>query len=128
MMFIKDTQHFPVVEVSYQTADAVTFEDTIAVYEALLDQQKNFVFISEGPFPEQQASHEERQKVAAWVKQKRSAMAKYVKAFVHIEPDQQSRWVAQKFANNFIKFSGYPMFIVVNKEQAQRVIHSVLKI
>lgn len=127
-MYIKETQNFPVVKISYQLEDALSFEANIAAYEALLAHEKTFVFISEGPFPQQQASHEERKKVAAWVKQKRQTLTTFVKALIHVEPDEQIRLSAQKFANNFIKFSGYPMFVVANQAQAQQLIQAVLKI
>ncbi|MFW1967232.1 hypothetical protein ACG95P_09195 [Acinetobacter guillouiae] len=50
-----------------------------------------------------------------------------MKALIHIEPDENIRLETQKFANNFIKFTGYPMFIVDNQQQAQKVIDAVLK-
>lgn len=55
------------------------------------------------------------------------SLAQYVKALIHIEPDANIRLEAQKFANNFIKFAGYPMFIVDNQQQAQQLIDSILK-
>lgn len=126
-MFIKDTENFPVVKVSYASEDDMTIEQNIANFEALLDQKKQFVFVGEGPMPEQNASHEERKLVAAWVKQKRNTLTELVKALIHIEPDEQTRLLTQKFANNYIKFTGYPMFVVADQDQAQQVIRAVLK-
>lgn len=126
-MFIQDIENFPVVKISYQSSDQISLEENIARFEALLDRQQAFVLLGEGPAPEQQASHEERKFVAAWVKQKRSNLAEFVKALVHIETDEQSRLLMQKFANNYVKFAGYPMFVVTSQQQAQQIIRSVLK-
>lgn len=126
-MFIQDTENFPVVKISYQSTDAISVEENIARFEALLDREQPFVLVGEGPTPEQQGSHEELKFVAAWVKQKRSDLAEFVKALVHIEADEQSRLIMQKFANNYVKFAGYPMFVVTSQQQAQQVIRSVLK-
>lgn len=127
-MFIKETDQFPVIRVSYQPQDSIPVKDNLEIYESLLDKEQNFVFVSQGPFPEAEPNHEERKMVAAWVKQKREILTQYVKALVHIEPNEQIRLAEQKFANNFIKFSGYPMFIVENEEQADQIINSVLKL
>ena len=126
-MFIQNLASFPIVHISYNTEDAVPVHETIAIYESLLNRQETFIFMSEGDFFSQQSDHEERKQVAAWVKQKREILAQYVKALIHIEPDANIRLEAQKFANNFIKFAGYPMFIVDNQQQAQQLIDSILK-
>lgn len=126
-MFIQNLDNFPVIGVSFQTEDAVPVSETIALYESLLSRKETFVFLSQGAFPEQKADHEERKQVAAWVKAKREVLAQYVKAFIHIEPDADIRLETQKFANNFVKFSGYPMFIVDDQQQAQKLIDAVLK-
>lgn len=127
IMFIQNLENFPIVRISYQAEDAVSVDETIAIYESLLSRKETFVFISEGAFPEQQNDHEDRKQVAAWVKAKREILTQYVKALIHIEPDENIRLETQKFANNFIKFTGYPMFIVDNQQQAQKVIDAVLK-
>lgn len=127
VMFIQNLENFPIVRISYQAEDAVSVDETIAIYETLLSRKETFVFISEGAFPEQKNDHEERKRVAAWVKAKREILTQYVKALIHIEPDENTRLKTQKFANNFIKFTGYPMFIVDNQQQAQKVIDAVLK-
>lgn len=127
VMFIQNLENFPIVRISYQAEDAVSVDETIAIYETLLSRKETFVFISEGAFPEQKNDHEERKRVAAWVKAKREILTQYVKALIHIEPDENTRLETQKFANNFIKFTGYPMFIVDNQQQAQKVIDAVLK-
>jgi len=127
IMFIQNLENFPIVRISYQAEDAVSVDETIAIYESLLSRKETFVFISEGAFPEQQNDHEDRKQVAAWVKAKREVLTQYVKALIHIEPDENIRLETQKFANNFIKFTGYPMFIVDNQQQAQKVIDAVLK-
>ncbi|MFW2103084.1 hypothetical protein [Acinetobacter guillouiae] len=126
-MFIQNLENFPIVRISYQAEDAVSVDETIAIYESLLSRKETFVFISEGAFPEQKNDHEERKQVATWVKAKREILSQYVKALIHIEPDENIRLETQKFANNFIKFTGYPMFIVDNQQQAQKVIDAVLK-
>lgn len=127
IMFIQNLENFPIVRISYQAEDAVSVDETIAIYESLLSRKETFVFINEGAFPEQKNDHEERKQVAAWVKAKREILTQYVKALIHIEPDENIRLETQKFANNFIKFTGYPMFIVDNQQQAQKVIDAVLK-
>ena len=127
IMIIQNLENFPIVRISYQAEDAVSVDETIAIYEALLSRKETFVFISEGAFSEQKNDHEERKQVAAWVKAKREILSQYVKALIHIEPDENIRLETQKFANNFIKFTGYPMFIVDNQQQAQKVIDAVLK-
>ncbi len=127
IMFIQNLENFPIVRISYQAEDAVSVDETIAIYESLLSRKETFVFISEGAFPEQKNDHEERKQVAAWVKAKREILTQYVKALIHIEPDENIRLETHKFANNFIKFTGYPMFIVDNQQQAQKVIDAVLK-
>jgi hypothetical protein len=126
-MFIQNQDSFPVIRISFQAEDAVPIGETIAIYESLLSRKQSFVFLSEGAFPSQKTDHEERKQVAAWVKAKREILAQYVKAFIHIEPDADIRLETQKFANNFVKFSGYPMFIVDNQQQAQKLIDAVLK-
>ncbi|WP_287912634.1 hypothetical protein [Acinetobacter sp.] len=126
-MFIQNLENFPIIPISFQPADAVSVTETIAIYESLLSRKEIFVFLSKGAFPEQQADHEARKQVAAWVKSKREILAQYVKAFIHIEPDTNSRLETQKFANNFIKFSGYPMFVVDNQQQANKIIDAVLR-
>ena len=126
-MFIQNLENFPIVRISYQAEDAVSVNETIVIYESLLSRKETFVFISEGAFPEQKNDHEEHKQVAAWVKAKRESLTQYVKALIHIEPDENIRLETQKFANNFIKFTGYPMFIVDNQQQAQKVIDAVLK-
>ncbi|WP_445115466.1 hypothetical protein [Acinetobacter sp. WZC-1] len=134
-MFIKNTQDFPVVKVSFLPEDEIPFEENMAIYESLLDKKQQFVFLHEASFPQERAEmdgrrqtdHEERKRVAAWVKQRREILSQYVKAFIQIESNEKIRLEAQKFANNFIKFSGYPMFIVENRQQAEEVINSVLK-
>lgn len=126
-MFIQNLDNFPVIEISFQAEDAVTVSETIALYESLLSRKETFVFLSEGAFPTQNADHEERKQVAAWVKAKRDVLAQYVKAFIHIEPNADIRLEIQKFADNFVKFSGYPMFIVDDQQQAQKLIDTVLK-
>ena len=127
IMFIQNLENFPIVRISYQAEDAVSVDETIAIYEALLSRKETFVFISEGAFSEQKNDPEERKQVGAWVKAKREILSQYVKALIHIEPDENIRLETQKFANNFIKFTGYPMFIVDNQQQAQKVIDAVLK-
>ncbi|WP_336034946.1 hypothetical protein [Acinetobacter bereziniae] len=126
-MFIQNLENFPIIPVSFRPDDAVSVSETIAIYESLLSRKETFVFLSEGAFPAQKADHEARKQVAAWVKSKREILAQYVKAFIHIEPDADIRLETQKFANNFIKFSGYPMFIVDNHQQANKIIDAVLR-
>lgn len=126
-MFIQNLENFPIIPISFQPADAVSVTETIAIYESLLNRKEIFVFLSEGAFSEPQADHEARKQVAAWVKSKREILAQYVKAFIHIEPDANIRLETQKFANNFIKFSGYPMFVVDNQQQANKIIDAVLR-
>ncbi|MFW1802277.1 hypothetical protein ACG9YX_19905 [Acinetobacter nematophilus] len=126
-MFIQNLENFPIIPISFQPADAVSVTETIAIYESLLSRKEIFVFLSKGAFPEQQTDHEARKQVAAWVKSKREILAQYVKAFIHIEPDANIRLETQKFANNFIKFSGYPMFVVDNQQQANKIIDAVLR-
>ena len=131
MMFIQNLENFPVVSVSFKEEDIVPVSETIAIYESLLSREMDFVFLSEDSQPPSQPqvkdNHEERKQVAAWVKAHRDLLAKYVKAFIQIEPNEEIRLQTQKFANNFVKFSGYPMFVVDDLEQAQKVIDSVLK-
>ncbi|MCX5469245.1 hypothetical protein [Acinetobacter nematophilus] len=126
-MFIQNLENFPIIPISFQPADAVSVTETIAIYESLLNRKEIFVFLSEGAFSEPQADHEARKQVAAWVKSKREILAQYVKAFIHIEPDANIRLETQKFANNFIKFSGYPMFVVDNQQQANKIIDALLR-
>ena len=126
-MLIKDVQNFPVVTLSYAAEDQISVDETIEMYELLLQKQKVFVFLSSGVMLQEKNDHEERKKVASWVKANRERLSTYVKALVHIEPDESLRLEAQKFAQNFIKFSGYPMFIVENQKQADKLIQSVLK-
>ena len=130
-MFIQNLENFPVVSVSFKEEDSVPVSETIAIYESLLSREMDFVFLSEDSQPPSQPqvkdNHEERKQVAAWVKAHRDLLAKYVKAFIQIEPNEEIRLQTQKFANNFVKFSGYPMFVVDDLEQAQKVIDSVLK-
>ncbi|AOA57691.1 hypothetical protein [Acinetobacter larvae] len=125
-MYISETQNFPIVKVGFQEQDVLPFDENIAYFEALLARQSPFVLLSEGPFPEQQQSHEERKQIAAWVKQKRELLSEYIKAHIHIEADEQVRLASQKMANNYVKFSGYPMFIVADHVQAQKMIDSLL--
>lgn len=131
MMFIQNLENFPVVSVSFKEEDIVPVSETIAIYESLLSREMDFVFLSEDSQPPSQPqekdNHEERKLVAAWVKAHRDLLAKYVKAFIQIEPNEEIRLQTQKFANNFVKFSGYPMFVVDDLAQAQKVIDSVLK-
>ncbi len=126
-MLIKNIENFPIVDLSYRTEDQVGVDETIAMYEVLLDKQQPFVFLSEGKMDQENNDHEARKKVAIWVKQNRERLTHYVKALVHIEPEESLRLEAQKFANNFIKFSGYPMFIVESQAKADLLIDSVLK-
>ena len=126
-MLIKNIENFPIVGLSYRAEDQVSVDETIETYEELLDKQQAFVFLSEGSMNQENNNHEERKKVASWVKQNRERLAHYVKALVHIEPEENLRLEAQKFANNFIKFSGYPMFIVESQAKADQLIDSVLK-
>lgn len=130
IMFIQDVKNFPVIDVSFLEKDAVSVQKTIEIYESLLSRKEKFVFLSTGllPQPNSAQNHQEdRKKVAAWVKANRETLAHYVKAFIQIEPDAEIRLQTQKFAHNFIKFSGYPMFIVDDQAQAQKLIDAVLK-
>lgn len=67
-MYIQDISNFPVIPVGYNNQDGLCVEQNIQCFESLLLKEQPFVFLSEGPFPEEQASHEERKFVAAWVK------------------------------------------------------------
>ncbi len=127
-MLIQDLQNFPIISVSYQHTEYVSVDETIAVYESLLEKQQPFVFVSQEGMSRDKSDHEERKRVASWVKTNRERLAKYVKALIHIEPEESLRLEAQKFANNFIKFSGYPMYIVENRDKADQVIQAVLKL
>ena len=125
-LLIKDLHNFPVITISHQPEEQVSVDKTIQVYETLLAKQEAFVFISNGSISQEKTDHEARKIVASWVKNNRERLSKYVKALVHIETDENLRLEAQKFANNFIKFSGYPMFIVESQSEADQVIQSVL--
>lgn len=125
-MFIRHIENFPIVQISYLAEDAVFVDETLEIFTHLLDKQQKFVFVSRGAFPEQKEQHEDRKKVANWVKQNRDILAKYVKALIHVEPDENIRLVEQKYANNYVRFTGYPMFIVENDGQAEQLIEKFL--
>lgn len=129
-MYIKNVENFPIVSISHDMKDAVSVEETLKIYEILLNKQQYFVFKSDQTFPkfdDPKESHEDRKKIAAWVKENRDRLSMWVKGIVHIEPNQELRLEAQKFAQNFIKFSGYPMFVVENEHQSAQLIESILK-
>jgi len=126
-MFIQNLESFPIIRISYSLEDAVTVHETIDIFESLLSRKEAFIFISEGAFLTQKSDHEERKQIAVWVKTNREVLTQYVKALIHVEPDERIRLDIQKFANNYVKFTGYPMFVVENKQQAQQLISSILK-
>ena len=123
-MYIHRVENFPVVEIDCSRSMSV--DESLAVFSELLLRKQPFVFIGSGSFQDEQNSHEDRKKVALWVKAHKAELTAFVQAMIYIQPDKAIQAVLRQFAENYEKFSGYPMIMVENAEQANQTVQSLL--
>lgn len=127
-MFITNTNHFPIVNISYQAEYKQSLDELFEKFNTLLEYKRKFVFISEGPMNEAESEndHESRKKVSLWVKNNRHILSEFVLALIHIEPDADQRAKLEQFSAVYAQFSGYPLYIVSSQEQADKLTHQLL--
>ncbi len=125
-MYIRDTSTFPVVHLSYKAEDKTSLDELFEKFESLLSKNQKFVFVSEGPFAEEDNDHEARKRVGAWVKANRATLSRLIVGLVHTETDEKRRVEAEQFAKIFQQFSGYPMYLVLNKTESDATIKRLL--
>lgn len=122
-----DSSSFPLVRMGYERDKAVPVDRLLEDFSALLERGQAFVFFSDGDMSQEERSPEERKQVVLWMKARRPALQRLVRALVHAEPDARKREQARDFAQMFGKAWGYPMLLVASEEEARQRALDLLK-
>ncbi|WCM25982.1 hypothetical protein NDN01_18420 [Sphingomonas sp. QA11] len=118
-MLIEDDD-FPMVRLHYNRSGPGGLDEGFTAFEAQLNRARPFVLIGHGAGAQAQ-DHEERKRVALWMKRHREPLRQFVLALVYVEPQAANRFVARSGAETYAKFWGYPMLVTASDEDARAV-------
>ncbi|ENA3445638.1 hypothetical protein ABGN35_000992 [Yersinia enterocolitica] len=97
-------------------------------FEALLARKEVFVFLNDEGVAHGKHEHspEEMKQTTRWMKAHKSELRSFVKASIHIEPNNAKRIAAKPFSIVYEKFWGYPLIMTPSKEEALAIAHKLL--
>jgi hypothetical protein len=120
-----EAEAFPIVRIRYDQEGPSGQDNNLALFEALLDREQPFVLIGNGEHL-QQESHEERKRIALWMKRNRVRLNRLVRAMVYVEPNTVKRLAARPATFVFEKFWGFPMLVSESDRDATAIAESLL--
>ncbi|WJV52361.1 hypothetical protein PCO85_14070 [Prodigiosinella aquatilis] len=96
--------------------------------EALLARKEVFVFLNDEGIAHDKHAHspEEMKQTTRWMKAHKSELQAFVKASIHIEPNNAKRIAAKPFSIVYEKFWGYPLIMTSSKEEALVIAQKLL--
>lgn len=123
-----NASEYPIVRMVADPALNQPVDDVMASFSELLARGQPFVFIGEGePGDDQEKDNvEDRRKITRWMKANKTELRRLVKGHVQITPQATRRAAMEAFSVVFVKFWGYPMYIVASDVEARAKAQSLL--
>ncbi|WP_455813620.1 hypothetical protein [Pseudomonas graminis] len=115
-----DASQFPLVWIQFDAPDRDPDAPLFSGFEALLARQQAFVILNDEGLPQgrREQPAEEMKQITRWMKAYKNELQAFVKAAIHIEPDESKRLAATHFTLFYEKFWGYPMLLTASREEA----------
>lgn len=113
------TDSFPFVWMNFNEAPDHDHDDELADFDRLLEHGARFVILTEDPpQKDHDHSHEEKKRMAVWIKKRRSLLKELVAAMVVVEQNSLKRIAIKSFSPGFQALWGYPIVAAVSREEA----------
>lgn len=125
-----DATHFPFVWMYTAVPGKDANASPFAEFEALLARKESFILLNDEDAAHDKHAHspEEMKQVTRWMKAHKSELRAFVKASIHIEPNNAKRIAAKPFAIVYEKFWGYPLIMASSKEDALAIAQKLLSV
>ena len=120
-----EAEAFPIVRIRYDRTESAGQNNSLELFEALLDREQPFVLIGNGAQLHEE-SHEERKQIALWMKRNRARINRLVKAMVYVDPNTEQHLAARPAAFVFEKFWGFPLLVSKSDHEAMGIAESLL--
>jgi hypothetical protein len=102
-------------------------EDEFADFEELLGRGTRFVLLTEdAPTKEHEHTHDERKRMALWMKKHKGSLRHLVAAMIVVEQKPLKRVAIKSFGPAFQAFWGYPIVVASGREEALTVASGLL--
>lgn len=121
-----DATNYPIIRMDDASSQDMSVDTVLASLSELLARGNALVLWGDGELGEENGSVDDRRKVAMWMKANRDEIQRLIKGHVHVVADAEKRSAADAMSAVFIKFWGYPMFVVESVDDAFRKANALL--